>query len=300
MALVIITDSATDVSQRIKEKYNLHVIPTPVVIDDKDYFDCETIEPKQFYDIQRKGAKISTYHVSQQMFYDHFRPFAEKGDAVIYPCFSTGIAGTYQAAMLAVEELKEEFPDFDITVVDSKCASIGFGMIVVMALMMLEQGATKEEIVDGLMWHRDHLEHLFTVETLEYLYKGGRVKKTAYIAGGVLDIKPIIEVDDEGKLVPIEKIRTRKKAIARLVEIAKERSYDLKNSPVGVVHSDCYDTLKAFEETLKEKYGIEKFIEAQIGCAIGAHTGPGVIGVGFLNEKSPYADKYNFMDFDFS
>lgn len=290
MALKIITDSATDMPKHIVEEYGLHVIPTPVVIEEKDYFDGKTVFPKEFYDILRSGKDVKTYHINQQMFYDNFKSYAEAGDEVIYVCFSTGIAGTYNAANLAKRELLEEFPDFKITIVDSKCASLGFGLIVIYALQMLKNGASKEKIVEALEWHRDHMEHIVTVETLEYLQKGGRLSKASAIAGGILDIKPIIEVNDDGALVAIEKTRGRAKSLKRCIDIVGERGADLAGQTIGIVHGDCYDTLCEVRKTLEEKYGCKKFEENYVGCAIGAHTGPGIIGIVFLNEPSPYKE----------
>lgn len=290
MALKIITDSATDMPKHIIEEYGLLVIPTPVVIEEKDFFDGKTVFPEEFYDILRSGKDIKTYHINQQMFYDSFKPYAQAGDEVIYVCFSTGIAGTFNAANLAKRELLEEFPDFDLTIVDSKCASMGFGLIVFYALQMQKNGASKEKIVEALEWHRDHMEHIFTVETLEYLQKGGRLSKASAIAGGILDIKPIIEVNDDGALVSIEKTRGRAKSLKRCIEIVGERGADLAGQTVGLVHGDCYATLCEVREVLKEKYGCTKFEENYVGCAIGAHTGPGIIGITFLNEPSPYKE----------
>ncbi|MGN0505035.1 MAG: DegV family protein [Lachnospiraceae bacterium] len=290
MALKIITDSATDMPKHIVEEYGLHVIPTPVVIEEEDFFDGKTIFPTEFYDILRSGKDIKTYHINQQMFYDNFKPYAEAGDEVIYVCFSTGIAGTFNAANLAKTELLEEFPDFDLTIIDSKSASIGFGLLVIYALQMQKNGAPKDKIIEALCWHRDHMEHIFTVETLEYLQKGGRLSKASAIAGGILDIKPIIEVNDDGALVSIEKTRGRVKSLKRCVEIVGERGADLTGQTIGIVHGDCYDTLCEVKKILEEKYGCTKFEENYVGCAIGAHTGPGIIGITFLNEESPYKE----------
>nr|MCR5154130.1 DegV family protein [Lachnospiraceae bacterium] len=255
---------------------------------EKDYFDGATIFPEEFYDILRSGKDVKTYHINQQMFYDNFKPYAEAGDEVIYACFSTGIAGTFNAANLAKEQLLEEFPDFDITIVDSKCASIGFGLCVYYALQMQKNGASKQEIIDGLRWHFDHMEHVITVETLEYLYKGGRLSKTSAIAGGLLNIKPIIEVTDEGKLVATEKVRGRLKSLKRAIDIVGEEGKALDDQIIGLVHGDCKETLDMVKESLEDTYGCREFAENYVGCAIGAHTGPGIIGITFLNEPSPY------------
>jgi len=288
MALKIVTDSASDTPRWVIEKYGLHVIPTPVVIDDKDYFDGQTIFPEEFYNILRSGKDVKTYHINSQMFYDNFLPYAQRGDEVIYICFSTGIAGTYNAANIAKTELLEKYPDFDLTIIDSKCASMGFGLATYYALKMQQAGAGKEELIEAIQWYCDHMEHIFTVKTLEYLLKGGRLSRTSAFAGSLLDIKPIIEVNDLGALEPIEKIRGRQKSLKRLVEIVGERGKDLTNQIVGIVHGDDAETMEAVKEMLKNTYGCRHFMDNYIGCAIGAHTGPGIIGIVFLNEESPY------------
>jgi len=288
MALKIITDSASDTPKWVIEKYGLHIIPTPVVIEEKDYFDGQTIFPEEFYDILRSGKDIKTYHINSQMFYDNFLPYAENGDEVIYICFSTGIAGTYNAANIAKNELLEKYPDFDLTIIDSQCASLGFGLATYYALRMQENGASKEEIIDGICWHCKHMEHIFTVNTLEYLLKGGRLSRTSAIAGGILDIKPIIEVNDNGALESIGKVRGRQKSLKRLIELVGERGADLANQMIGIAHGDDAPTMEFMKNQLRSTYGCKYFMDNYVGCAIGAHTGPGIIGIIFLNEESPY------------
>ncbi len=290
MALRIITDSASDVPGSLIKRFNLHVIPTPVVIEEKDYFDGETIFPEEFYKILKSGTDVKTYHINSFMFHKHFETYAKNGDDVIYICFSTGIAGTYNAANIAKQELLEEYPDFDLTIVDSKCASLGFGLVVERALLLAENNVPKNTILEAIDFYCNNMEHIFTVETLEYLYKGGRLSRTSAIAGGLLDIKPIIEVDDSGALKPIEKVRGRGKSIKRIIDIVGERGKDLTVQTIGLVHGDDKKTITEVKELLTEKYGCTNFLESFVGCAIGAHTGPGIIGIIFLSEVSPYKE----------
>ena len=291
MALRIITDSASDTPKWVIKEFDLHVIPTPVVIDEKDYFDGKTNVPEEFYDILRSGKDIKTYHINAQMFYDNFKPYAEKGDEVVYICFSTGIAGTFNAAHIAKAELLEQFPNFDLTIIDSKCASLGFGVATYYALLMQRNGASKQEIIEGIQWHCEHMEMVFTVSTLEYLFKGGRLSRTSAIAGGLLDIKPIIHVNDNGSLESIEKIRGRQKSLRRLVELVGERGASLTTQVIGLVHGDDKETVEQLKEQLTEAYDCKNYLDNYVGCAIGAHTGPGVIGSIFLNDTSPF-EKY--------
>ncbi len=291
MSFKIITDSATDLPREIIDRYKLHVIPTPVTINGTDYFDGKTIFPSDFYRIQAEGAEIKTYHINQFMFRENFEPYAKAGEEVIYLCFSTGIAGTFNAANLAKEELLEEYPDFRITIIDSKCASMGFGLGVEKLLRMQANGASKELIIEAARFFFDNMEHIVTVDTLEYLYRGGRLSKTSAVLGGVLDLKPIIEVNDDGALVAFEKVRGRTKSLKRCVEIVGERGVKLEQQVIGIVHGNDKETCDRVKDMLMEQYHCRGIIESQVGCAIGAHTGPGIIGIVFLSaDEEKYAE----------
>ncbi len=292
MAFCIITDSASDVPENVIKEYDLHVIPTPVTIEGKDYFDGETIFPDQFYEIQASGKEIKTYHINQYMFEEHFLPFAERGDEVLYMCFSTGIAGTFNAATLAYEEILEKYPDFKLTIIDTKCASVGYGLIVYKLLCMQKNGAPKELIIEAAHFFCEHMEHAVTVMELDYLFKGGRLSRTSFLAGTVLDIKPVIIVDENGSLKAVEKIRGWKKAQKRILDIVGEKGANLENQVVGVCYGmdkEAYDYIK---EQLAERYHVKGLLEARVGCAIGAHTGPGILGIVFLNETNEKYEEY--------
>lgn len=292
MAFCIITDSASDIPDSVIKQYDLHVIPTPVTIEGKDYFDGDTIFPDQFYEIQASGKEIKTYHINQFMFEEHFRSFAERGDEVLYMCFSTGIAGTFNAATLAYEEILEEFPDFKLTIIDTKCASVGYGLIVERLLCMQKNGAPKELIIEAAHFFCEHMEHAVTVMELDYLFKGGRLSKTSFLAGTVLDIKPIIIVDENGSLKAVEKVRGWKKAQKRILDMVGEKGANLENQVVGICYGmdkEAYDYIK---EQLIERYHVKDLLEGRVGCAIGAHTGPGILGIVFLNETNEKYDAY--------
>lgn len=292
MAFCIITDSASDVTEEIKKEYNLHVMPTPVTIDGVDYFDEETIFPDDFYRIQAEGKDIKTYHISQYMFEEHFRPFAQRGDEVLYICFSTGIAGTFQAANLAYDEIKEEFPDFVMTIIDSKCASIGYGLVVERLLRMQRNGAPKEMLIEAAKFFCEHMEHAVTVMELDYLFKGGRLSRTSFLAGTVLDIKPIIIVDEQGSLKAVEKVRGWKKAQKRIVDMVGEKGKNLENQVIGVVYGTDKEAFESVKRQLRERYHVKDILEGRVGCAIGAHTGPGILGIVFLNETNETYEEY--------
>lgn len=292
MAFCIITDSASDLPRSVIDTYQAYVMPTPVTIEGKDYMDGETIFPDEFYRIQQSGADIKTYHISQYMFEQHFRKFAERGDEVLYICFSTGIAGTFQAANLAKEEILEEFPDFQITIIDSKCASIGYGLVVERLLLMQKNGAPKEMLIEAAEFFCSHMEHVVTVERLDLLFKGGRLSRTSFLAGSMLNIKPIIIVDENGSLKAVEKVRGWKKAMHRLVELLGEKGVDLEHQVIGGCYGMDRKSFEYMADLAREQYHVKDILVTQVGCAIGAHTGGGIVAFVFLNATKPEYDAF--------
>lgn len=292
MSFCIITDSASDIPESIIKEYQLYVMPTPVTIEGTDYFDGETIFPDQFYEIQASGKDIKTYHISQYMFQEHFRPFAQRSDEVLYICFSTGIAGTFNAANLAYDVIKEEYPDFKMTIIDSKCASVGYGLVVEHLLRMQRNGAPKELLIEAAQFFCEHMEHAVTVMELDYLFKGGRLTRTSFLAGSLLNIKPIIIVDENGSLKAVEKSRGWKKAQNRILDIVGEKGADLENQVIGACYGTDKNSFEYIKKELVDRYHVKGILEGRVGCAIGAHTGPGILGIVFLNATKEEYQKY--------
>lgn len=287
--MVIITDSASDLPQEIKSAYGLKVIPTPVLIDGVDYLDGETLDAETFYRIQTEGkAQIKTYHINPDMFEQAFRPYAEAGEQVLYLCFSTGIAATYNAANLALETVREEYPDFDLTIVDSRCASAGFGLFVTYLLQLQARGAGKETLVEAAMFYREHIRHIFTVETLDYLIKGGRISKTKGGIAKTLDIKPILTVNKEGSLEIYKLVRGRKKSLSALVDFLLQEGDKPEAQTVAICHGAAPEAVDILLRHAGDR--IQDTLISQVGCAIGAHTGKGIVGVCFLDAPDPYRE----------
>ena len=293
--LRIITDSASDLPKDYIEKHHLHVIPTPVVIDNIDYFDGATIQTEEFYqildDIKRD---VKTYHINPAMFTDAFTPYAKAGDTIIYLCFSTGIAGTYNAANIAKSNVLEEYPDFDLTIIDSKCASVGFGLLVSKLVTMLEKGASKAEIIEAADYFISHIRHVFTVQTLAYLIKGGRLTKFKGTIAETLDMKPVLIVDKNGALSVIKTVRGRKKSLRFLIDYAKETSSHLENQEVAICHGEDSETLDFVKSLAEETFHPKSIMVSTVGCAIGAHTGRGIIGFCYFDaDNGKYADYFS-------
>lgn len=291
--LRIITDSASDLPKEYIEKHKLHVIPTPVVIDEVDYLDGKTIQTKEFYEILDDIRRdVKTYHINPAMFTDAFLPYAEAGDSVIYLCFSTGIAGTLNAANIAKNTILEDYPEFDLTIIDSKCASIGFGLVVSKLVTMLEHGAAKEELVEAADYYIAHVHHVFTVHTLAYLIKGGRLTKFKGTLAETLDMKPVLIVDEKGALSVIKTVRGRKKSLKYLIEYARENSRAMEGATVALCHGEDAESRDHMLSMIEEEIHPGEVLIGTVGCAIGAHTGRGLIGFCFFDADDGKYRKY--------
>ena len=226
------------------------------------------------------------------MFHEHFLPFAGRGDEVLYLCFSTGIAGTYNAAKLAYEEVLEEYPEFKMTIIDTKCASVGYGLVTERLLCMQRNGAPKELLIEAAHFFCEHMEHAVTVMELDYLFQGGRLTRTSFLAGTVLDIKPIIIVDENGSLKAVEKVRGWKKAQRRILDMVGEKGKKLEDQVIGVCYGTDREAYEYIKKEVQERYHVKGLLEGRVGCAIGAHTGPGILGIVFLNETNEKYEEY--------
>lgn len=291
--LRIITDSASDLPKSYIEQHNLHVIPTPVVIDDVDYLDGKTIQTEEFYhildDIKRD---VKTYHINPAMFTDAFLPYAQAGDSIIYLCFSTGIAGTFNAANIALNSIHEDYPEFDMTIIDSKCASVGFGLLVSKLVTILEKGASKEEIIEAADYYISHIKHVFTVQTLAYLIKGGRLTRFKGTLAETLDIKPVLIVNEDGALAVVKTVRGRKKSLRFLIDYAKENGCNTDNQTVALCHGEDKESLDFVNDMVQETFRPRHTLISIVGCAIGAHTGRGIVGFCFFDADDGKFSKY--------
>ncbi|MYL18426.1 DegV family EDD domain-containing protein [Halobacillus litoralis] len=283
MNVQIICDSASDLSRATVEKYDITSLPLKVIMKDEEYVDGETITPKDVYDRMREGDAPKTAQVSAQTFRETFTDLAEKNKPFIYFSFSSELSGTYQTAKMVEQEIKEDYPEATFEVVDTKAASLGCGLIVLRAAEMARQGANFETVLKTGLYHAEHMEHIFTVDDLEYLQRGGRVSRTAAFVGGLLKIKPLLHMEG-GKLIPLEKIRGSKKVLKRMLEVMEERGHDLQNQRVAISHGDDLDRAEQLAEMIKDQFGTSEIHIDYVGATIGAHSGPGTIALFFLND----------------
>lgn len=287
MTVKILTDSGCDLPDQILEELDIEMLPIVVIDGDREYLDGIDIDPKTMYDSMRKSTVYKTAQIPQNVFQERFKEIAELGESSIYIAFSSGLSGTYQTSVIVRDMLKEEYPEMDLDIVDSKAASLGFGLLVYQAAKMAKAGGSKEDILEMLDFHINHMEHIFTVDDIETLFRGGRVSRTQAFVGGLLNIKPVLDIPEDGTLRPIEKVRGRKKVLGRMMEIMEERggSAGLGDQLIGISHGDDLDNALKLKGMIEEAYGCNDFIINTIGSAIGAHSGPGTIALFFLNKK---------------
>lgn len=283
MSIKILADSASDLPNEIYEKYNIDVMPLSVIMDKQEYSDRIDLDSKKLFNYMESGGVPKTSQVAYTVIKQKFNELASYYDTIIYIAFSSGLSGTYTTAKLVEMQMKEINPDLDLIVIDSKCATIGLGLLVMDAAKMVQNGSTKYEVINRINFNINHMEHIFTVKNLEYLYKGGRIKKSEAYLGNMLNINPILCVKD-GKLVALKKVRGRKKTIRNIVKILESRGDKLQHQIIGITHGNDLEEVEYLKNVLEKEYKISEIIINDVGSVIGAHTGPGFLGVCFLNK----------------
>ena len=282
---VIFTDSCCDISPELLAKWGVPYANMTFSFDgeDKEYIGTD-ISNHDFYDRMRQGAHARTAAINADTFARAFTPILEEGKDILYVAFSSGLSTTVNSAHMAATELEESYPNRKIIIVDTLAASAGGGLMVYMAVAKKNEGATIEE-------NAAYMESLvpqhciwFTVDDLEYLKRGGRVSPLVAFAGGVLGIKPILQMDEEGHLVKVSTARGRKKAIEALAEKYAELSYEEKNTPIFISHAEAENDAKQLADILKQRHGAEVTLITEIGPVIGSHAGPGTLALFFIGK----------------
>ena len=278
----IFTDATADLSPELQEGLPpIEVIPMQVEIGGKEYTygSPEGITAQEFYRLQRKGNFASTSQINPAAYFQYFEPWLRQGTDILYLCFSSGLSGTYQSASLAIEELKAEYPERQIICIDTLGASVGEGFLVREAARMQTNGLTIEELADWIVLRRLMVCHWFTVDTFTHLKHGGRVSATAAVMGTALQIKPLLHVDEEGKLQAVEKPRGRNKAIAAQSARMEQGWMPEMGKSVLIGHADDLATAELLKKKIIERFPDADIHIAYIGPIIGAHTGPGAVAL---------------------
>lgn len=281
----LLTDSTADLPASLVEELDLQVYPMAFVLEEKayrDYPDGRELDIHAFYESLRHGKMSSSSQINQQQMVDWVSPFLENGEDVLYLAFSSGLSGTYQSARLAQEELRERFPDRTFTVVDSLCASMGEGLLAYYAAAMRQKGCTLEETAAWLEENKLKLCHWFTVDDLHHLKRGGRVSPATAVVGTMLNIKPVLHVDDNGHLIPMEKVRGRRQSLEALVRHMKETVENPEEQMIFISHGDCPQDAEYVAGRIRETMTVRDIRIHTIGPVIGTHSGPGTVALFFL------------------
>ena len=279
----IISDSGCDFTEAQIQELNVIRVPLSVILNDQASPDYATdAERHELYEAIRGGAMPTTSAVNPEGWKQVMQGVLEKGMDILCLCFSSGLSTTYQSAVIAAQELAESYPDRKITVIDTLCAALGQGLLLWHACKHRDAGESLDQVAQWVEDNKLHICHWVTVDDLFHLKRGGRVSATTAIVGSMLSIKPIIHVNDEGKLISVAKVRGRK---AGIEYIAKKVAEATDKEMVFIGHGDCPEDAEAVAVLLKEKYGVKNVHIGYVGAVIGAHTGPGVLVTFFLGEK---------------
>lgn len=284
MPYQIITDSCCDFTQEMYEKLGLVKVPLIVNFRGETYPDRNDDSLKDMYAGLRAGEVATTAAVNPEQWQELMEPCLKAGEDILVLAFSSGLSTTYQSACIAAQELKETYPDRIISVVDSLCASLGQGLLAYYACKKREEGLTVEELTAWLLDNRLHLCHWFTVDDLMYLKRGGRVSAATAIMGTMLNIKPVLHVDDAGHLINVSKARGRKASLQCLAKKVGELTEGYDNPIMFISHGDCLEDAKYLEGLLREQYGVKEVYINYVGAVIGSHSGPGTVALFFLGE----------------
>lgn len=283
METKIIVDSACDLPKEILDEYGIEVLPFNIHIENKSYKDDLEITVDELYNALREDKLPKTSQISPEDVQRVFNKNTEAGNDIIYISFSSKMSGAYQLAKWIAEEVKSEYSNIKIDVLDSKAGSVATGIIAYKAALLLKEGKNRDFIVKKIKFWADHIEHIFMLDDLKTLERGGRISKTKSFIGNILNIKPILNVNN-GKIELLQKARGTKKAINKMIEYVKDKSYDLRTQLIGIAHADDLEQAEILKEKI-EGLGGEIFCIEKIGSVLGAHLGIGGIGVFFLNEK---------------
>lgn len=282
---MIITDSTVDLPEDFLEELGVPYMPLNYIINGETYEDRSGLSGKEFFDAIRGGAMPTTSQINPEQANRILKPYLEEGKDILYIGFSSGLSGSCNSVRIAMEELADEYPERKMTAVDSLCASMGEGFLLYKAVQLQREGRTMDEVTTWVEENKLHVCHNVTIDDLFHLHRGGRVSKASAVVGSMIKIKPIIHMDNEGKLQVIGKERGRKKALNTIVDMAVQQAEGWENDLIMVTHGDCEEDAQYVANLAKEKLGAKKTLVHCIGTVIGSHTGPGVIGLFFMGNK---------------
>lgn len=285
---ILLTDSTTDLSPKLVSEMDVVIMPMIFTIDDKSYqndpFESQ-LTSKAFYDLLRCEKASTTSQIPVSEFESVAEDYLRSGKDILYIGFSSGLSGTFNSARLAFEALREKYPSRKLMEIDSLGASMGEGLLVYYAAMQRKSGKTIDEVAAWVRENRLRLCHWFTVDDLNHLKRGGRVSGAAALVGTMLGIKPVLHVDDDGHLIPMEKVRGRKASLDALCNHMEKTAIDIKSQTVFISHGDCLADCEYVADQVKKRFGVKNIYINNIGPVIGTHSGPGTVALFFLGSK---------------
>lgn len=285
---VILTDSSCDLPAKLAQEKGIEYVPLTVRMEGKEYrneLDESDISSHDFYERLRAGATAQTAAATSMEFEERIAAFAEKGLDVLYLGFSSGLSTTFNSGRMAVEAVQEKYPERKILAVDTLCASMGQGLLVVLAANKRAEGATIEETAQFVEENKLHLCHWFTVSDLDFMHRGGRISATSAMLGTLLNIRPLMHVDNEGHLTVVSKVRGQKAVLQKMIERAKLTGIDPANQIMAISHGDCEEDALVLRDMAMKALGVKEVIISPVGPVIGAHAGPGVMAFFFLGTE---------------
>lgn len=288
MGYVIITDSSSNLTEEMIEEYNIEIIPLLFRIGDKEYYSYvkgEKTDIKQFYESMRQGAVIKTSLINAAKCQEVFEKNLKEGNDILYISFSSGLSGSYDAASMVAKHMQELYPERKIYVIDSLAASMGEGLLVYHCAKKKLAGESIDEVKNWLIQNRLHLCHWFTVDDLFYLKRGGRISATTALVGTFLGVKPVLHVDDGGRLIPVSKVRGRKKSLEALVNEMEHTCTNPSDQVIFISHGDSIEDALYVEKLVRERLHVCDVKINYVDPVIGAHSGPGTIALFFLGTK---------------
>ena len=285
---VLMTDSSADLSQEMVQELGVTVLPLSFTIQGKvyrNYPDNREMDLPLFYDMLRAGELATTSAVNVAEYTQAVEPILQEKKDVLILAFSSGLSSTYQASVLAAEELREKYPDRKIYTVDTLCASLGQGLLVYLAVQEQRKGKNIEEVRDWAESTKLHLCHQFTVDDLHFLKRGGRISATTAVVGSMLQIKPVLHVDNEGHLINIGKARGRQASLKALVDKMEKTVTEEGRKTVFISHGDCRKDAVTVADMVRERFGTQDIRINYVGPVIGAHSGPGTLALFYLGTE---------------
>lgn len=288
MSFKIITDSAANLTDEQIKQYDVEILSLKYIVDGKEYDSYvkgEKTDYSEVYRLLREKAMITTSLASREECDKVIKPVLENGEDVLVLAFSSGLSGTCQNIMLAAEDYREIFPERKIIVVDTLCASMGQGMAVHYAWKLKEEGKSMEEVALWLEENKKHICHIFTIDDLFFLKRGGRLSGTSAIVGSLLGIKPLLHTADDGKLYVTGKVRGRAATLEHLINSVGEKGIDVENQDIFIVHGDCENEAIKIGEEVKKRYNVKNIVYNMLDPVIAAHAGPGTLAIFFIGKE---------------